>query len=431
MGIFPLNVRTVTRSAGRRAIAAAAYCSRAKLWDVGLRREVDFSAVPGLEHSEILLPSGAPGRWADRATLWNEVEAIETRENAQLAMEIEALVPGEIDSEGVVELARQFIGAEFPGKAIDLNIHFTAGADGRRGFYMHALLPMREIGQQGFGMKPDRWHGPTLLARWRKFWVQLLNERALEAGSGLLVRAGADAARGRCLDALFEESGADRSIENIEIAWRNGERLLAEPGLALAALTRRSVTFTRSEMSAFARHNTVGDDQYGKVLARIESSVDLVRLPEGDRFSARSVITRDVAARREVEVAEARGAASDFESRWTLGEALALWEAAGLRVRGVGQTYEAAKAFEKKTGIKSVGVHGLLGRWHKNQDRLSPNDVLVVNDATQLSLRQKEWMLKAARAAAAHLTFLDGDGLVEIDGRAIGLDAEQLVVFGG
>lgn len=459
MGIFYLNVSTVSRSAGRRATVAAAYCSRSKLWDGGLGREVDFSGASGLEHSEILLPSGAPARWADRATLWNEVEAIERRGNAQLAMEIEAVAPDALGRNDAVGLARQFMSAEFPGKVIDFGIHWAAGADGRQVFYLQALLPMREVGPSGFGMKLDRWHGPKQLARWRTRWVELLNERAVAAGSRIMVRAGVDAVRGRGLDTLFEGSEGDRSVENFEIAWRNGERLSAEPGLALDALTERGESFSRSEIAAFARRNTAGDEQYEKVLARIESSVDLVRLPGGERFSTRRlalrmgvgpagsaepllgsnsaasgssrVISRAWAmAGREAKAGEPCAAEGNVGSSRTLGEALALWRAAGLRVRGAGQTYEAAKTFERRTGIDSVGVHGLLGRWQKNQDRLLPNDVLVVDGARQLSLRQKEWMLKAVRAASARLALVDGECLVEIDGGAIGLDAEQIAVLG-
>jgi ATP-dependent exoDNAse (exonuclease V) alpha subunit len=436
MGIFYLNVRTVSRSAGRRAIAAAAYCSRAKLWDGGLGREVDFSAASGLEHSEILLSSGAPTRWMDRAALWNEVEAIERRGDAQLAREIEIAIPGDLRADEGIALARAYMWEEFAerGMVVDLNIHRACAADGVVTLYVHALFSMREIVGDGFGRKRSDWKAEKLLLKWRERWVELLNGRVLAAGRRALARRGADAARGRGLDVLFEANGADRSVENFEIGWRNGERLLAEPGLALDALTERAASWTRAEMAGLVRRNTAGEEQYAKALARIESSVDLVRLPGGDRFSVRRLaldIRRDATAGRDAEAEDGRGTAGDSESRRTLSEALALWEAAGLRVRGVGLTYEAAKVFEKRTGIKSVGVHGLLGRWQKQQDGLLSNDVLVVNDAALLSLRQKEWMLKAARAAAARLAFVDGVRLVEIDGGAMGLDAEQLAVFGG
>ena len=94
-------------------------------------------------------------------------------------------------------------------------------------------------------------------------------------------------------------------------------------------------------------------------------------------------------------------------------------------------TYETAKAFEKKSGIKSVGVHGLLGRWKKKQDRLASMDVLVVNDAQGLSPRQKEWMLRATRAARSKLALVDGPRLLEIDGGATGLSPEEMAVMSG
>lgn len=114
------------------------------------------------------------------------------------------------------------------------------------------------------------------------------------------------------------------------------------------------------------------------------------------------------------------------ERRRTLEEAIAQWERGGFRLRGVGTTYEAVKAFEKKSGVKSVGVHGLLGRWKKKQDRLASKDVLVVNDAKCLSARQKEWMLRATRAAPAKLVLIDGIDFVEIDGGATGLSAAEM-----
>ena len=115
----------------------------------------------------------------------------------------------------------------------------------------------------------------------------------------------------------------------------------------------------------------------------------------------------------------------------SLREAVAVWETAGLKVRGVGLTYEKAKAFEKTWGIKSVAVHGLLGRWMKRQDQLEPNDVLVVNDVKRLSQKQKDWMLAAARAVKAKLVLVDEVGFTTIEGGDVGMNAAQLAAFGG
>ena len=178
--------------------------------------------------------------------------------------------------------------------------------------------------------------------------------------------------------------------------------------------------------------NTGGDEQFKMALARVEGSVDLVRLPDGRGFSTRKLIgsVAGAGANGSGSAREA-GAMGVGDAGRMLREAVALWEAAGLRVRGVGLTYELAKKFEKMTSIKSVAVHGLLGRWQKKRELLASNEVLVVNDVVEMSQKQKEWMLRAARAVSAKLVLVDGEEFVEIDGGDIGLDAQQLAALGG
>jgi hypothetical protein len=202
----------------------------------------------------------------------------------------------------------------------------------------------------------------------------------------------------------------------------------------LAALTRERPSFTRQELERFVEANTVGAEQFATALARVESSVEIVRLSNGangeELFSRRPV--GGIAALREschgVPPGEPEG---EKPSVVSLRDAAAAWEAGGLNVRGVGLTYEKAKAFEKTWGIKSVAVHGLLGRWMKRQDQLEPNDVLVVNDVKRLSQKQKDWMLAAARAVKAKLVLVDETGFTTIEGEDVGMNAAQLAAFGG
>jgi hypothetical protein len=69
MAISYLNVRRVTRSAGRNAVAVAAYCSRSRLYDDRRNVDHDFTGYGGVIHSAIMLPDGASDRWLDRALL--------------------------------------------------------------------------------------------------------------------------------------------------------------------------------------------------------------------------------------------------------------------------------------------------------------------------------------------------------------------------
>lgn len=429
MAIFYLNVITVSRSVGRNAVVAAAYCSRTRLRDPRRETVADFSALGDIEHSEILLPIGARAEWSDRATLWSEVEAVEKRDDAQVAREVEIAIPSDLSRADRIALAREFFNEQFVerGIIVDLNIHRAEGADGVERSYVQGLFSMREIVEEGFGKKRTDWKDAKLLSKWRERWTLLSNKYLLAAGCGQLIRAGADAVRGRALEPFFEDEQIERRAENLEIAWRNGERLLGEPELALRALTRAGATFTYGELIAFVSKNTAGKEQFETARARVECSVELVRLGNGESFSTRGLVAAmQCATSRSGAVAAASGGLDATETSRTLEQAISQWERAGLRLRGVGLTYETAKAFEKKSGIKSVGVHGLLGRWQKKQDRLASTDVLVVNDAKGLSARQKEWMLRATRAARSKLVLVDGSRLVEIDGDATGLSPEEM-----
>src|SRR3546814_20736895 len=79
-----------------------------------------------------MLPESAPERFSDRATLWNEVEATEKRKDAQLAREVEFSIPREMSKDDGIELARDFVQAEFVerGMIADLNVHWFIGAGG-------------------------------------------------------------------------------------------------------------------------------------------------------------------------------------------------------------------------------------------------------------------------------------------------------------
>jgi hypothetical protein len=405
------------------------------LYDDRLDRVHDFTANADLVHSELLLGLGAPERWRDREVLWNEVEAIEARKDAALAREIEVVIPSVLRQDEGVSLVREFMLDQFVarGMVVDLNVHRAIGADGRVRTYALSLFSMREVSGEGFGKKRSEWKERNVLLGWRKRWAALATQYLLRAGRRELIDARAGAESGRALD-LRPAGATGGGDEDAEIAWRNGERIVAEPGLALAALTRERPSFFWQELERFVKANTVGAEQFATALARVESSVEIVHLGNGANgeklFSRRPV--GDLAATREsghgFPLAEPEG---EQASVVNLRDAVAVWETAGLKVRGVGLTYEKAKAFEKTWGIKSVAVHGLLGRWMKRQDQLEPNDVLVVNDVKRLSQKQKDWMLAAARAVKATLVLVDEVGFTTIEGGDVGMNAAQLAAFGG
>ena len=118
MAIYHFSAQVISRGAGRSAVAAAAYRSASELHDERAGRAHDFSAKSDVVHSEVLLPEGAPERLSDRATLWNEVEAVEKRKDAQLAREVEFALPRELSREEGVALAREFVAEQFVSRGM-------------------------------------------------------------------------------------------------------------------------------------------------------------------------------------------------------------------------------------------------------------------------------------------------------------------------
>ena len=109
MAIYHFSAKVISRAAGSSAVASAAYRSASRLPDQRLGRDHDFSNKPGVVHSEIMLPEGAPEHLSDRATLWNAVEAGEVRKDAQLAREVEFAIPREMTQDQGIALARDFV----------------------------------------------------------------------------------------------------------------------------------------------------------------------------------------------------------------------------------------------------------------------------------------------------------------------------------
>ena len=75
--------------------------------------------------SEILLPEGAPERLGDRASLWNEVERVEKRKDAQLSREVMIALPAELSHSQKEALAREYVQEEFvsQGMIADIGYH--------------------------------------------------------------------------------------------------------------------------------------------------------------------------------------------------------------------------------------------------------------------------------------------------------------------
>src|SRR5215475_11743427 len=112
MAIFYLQISSLSRGAGRRATAAAAYRAGERIRDERSGQLHNFSGRRDVLHTEVFLPAQLDPTavpWASqRERLWNTAEHTEKRHNARVAREYQVLLPHELDAAQRVALARGY-----------------------------------------------------------------------------------------------------------------------------------------------------------------------------------------------------------------------------------------------------------------------------------------------------------------------------------
>lgn len=180
MAIYHLSAKPISRTQGRSATGAAAYRTGVEITDERTGQVFDYTRKRGIDHAEILAPANAPKWTHDRAKLWNAVEAIEKRKDAQLCREVELALPCELTPDQMQDLVRDFARAEFVkrGMVADVAIHHAKGHNP----HAHILLTMRDIEPDGFGQKNRDWNRKELLEGWRESWERHANVALERAG---------------------------------------------------------------------------------------------------------------------------------------------------------------------------------------------------------------------------------------------------------
>jgi hypothetical protein len=190
MAIYHLSASIIKRSAGRNVTAAAAYRAGSKIEDLTTGIVHDYTRKQGVDHSEILCPVSSDtigNEWLlDREQLWNKVEQIEKRKDAQLAREITIAIPGELDRESQIELVREYVLSNYVdrGMIADINLHHLDGKNP----HAHILLTMRNLqtspeGEVKFGLKNTDWNNKELLIAQRQNWEKIANRYLAASGS--------------------------------------------------------------------------------------------------------------------------------------------------------------------------------------------------------------------------------------------------------
>jgi Ti-type conjugative transfer relaxase TraA len=363
--------------------------------------------------------------------------------------------------------AREFVEREFVARGMiaDLNVHWDIGADGEPKPHAHVMLTTRDVDENGFGKKNRDWNRTDLLETWRECWAEHANQRLAELDIDARIDHRSLEAQGVDLEPQHKIGPAaarmaakgfqlERVDEHRDIARSNGEKVIAEPRIALEAITRNQATFTTRDLAMFVHRHSDGKDQFDHVMGAVRGSPDLVALGKDgrgeDRFTSREMIeteqrlaraTQLLAEREQHRVgerereraianAERRGLMLSAEQHSAfehvtsskelgvvigyagtgksamLGVAREAWESTGYQVQGLALSGIAAENLESGSGITSRTIASLEHQWGQGREQLTQDHVLVIDEAGMIGSRQMERVIAEAEKRGAKVVLV-------------------------
>ena len=469
MSTYHLSVK-----AGRRAAAGehAKYIAREDHYAY-ISRDGKYEERGDLKMTE----SGNMPAWAahDASIFWQAADTYE-RANGRPYTEIEVSMPRELDDEQRVALVRDFVEHTLGERhAYTWVIHNPAASDGLE--QPHAHIMFTERVNDGIARDPAqyfrRWNakepekggaGKDRYLSSRQFVRDVREEWAVTANH-FMARAGIEARIDhrsyRTLGIDLEPSlkvgvaryAGERGVmaglleENRQRAYRNGQRLLVNPAIGVAALTINQSTFTRRDVEQFVFRNTDGAEQFRQVYARLMNSKELLALKDSGRAGewftsadlraievrlvdrARAMSRADDSAVSDAAVRERLRATRQFNAgqdaafvaltsggqlvvvngaagtgkSYVLAAAREALEADGLRVIGAALQGKTADDMQRDAGIASRTLHSLLSGIEHGAVTLDAKTVLVIDEAGMVGSRQMEKLLGHAQATGARV----------------------------
>ncbi|TAE80287.1 MAG: hypothetical protein EAZ74_03655 [Alphaproteobacteria bacterium] len=294
MANYHLHAKTISRGQGRSAVAASAYRRATVMKDERTSMIHYYENKQGVVHSGLMFPEDAPawtqafrdGTHQMSCELWNMVERLEKRDNAQLAREIEFSLPVELTREQNIKLAHDYIRDSMVARGMiaDWSVHM----DDENNPHVHVMLTMRPLTEDGFGKKKkavidvetgevkrgfdgeiiyeygDVWGSKELLVSLRQEWAAKQNEYLQAFGHEVIVDHRSYADRGIALEptcklgqgghAMMMRGESSRIVDQVhEVRERNRARIMANPSLIIDVLSEQKAVFSDADIDAALR----------------------------------------------------------------------------------------------------------------------------------------------------------------------------------
>lgn len=276
MAIYHLSAQVIGRSAGRSSVAAAAYRAGERITDERTGHVHDYTKRQDIER-EIITPEGAPAWMQERARLWNAVEAVEKRKDAQVARELNIALPKELTPEQQREMVHRYVKEEMVSKGMvaDVAIH----RNDPNNPHAHIMTTMRDVSPEGFGTKNREWNRTEQLEEWREKWQEHTNRELERAGSQERIDHRSLEAQGQ--DRLptvhegpdvraMEEKGTRTEVGDINRGVREYNDNLIDFQRAKAEIAERKFGDVAREHDADRQASGVWDDRRRIIVSELE-----------------------------------------------------------------------------------------------------------------------------------------------------------------
>lgn len=304
MAIQFARLQYVKRSAGQSVCHKAAYNGRLSIHDDRLEKTFSYDDKTDSAYHAILLPEGSSTKYTDPATLWNAIEAVEGRWDAQVGKEMVLALPddSQITLQDRVALTCGFVQKYFVshGLICQVDVHGPSAEEKGDGgnWHAHVLMPTRPCHGDCFGKKARHLDVDVRSGRvmgtdkqWGRLWAQYQNDyfkgqdinlRVDPIGLVPNIHLGPVRMRGDRAPSVMQQS---------MLLHEENKRYAQQEDLVLRHLTREQATFTREDVDHFVGKH-VDPSAQADFKQRFYESSQIILVGQ-DRYTSRPVLDEE------------------------------------------------------------------------------------------------------------------------------------------